>query len=242
MSTFVDISFSLSLVTHSSEPAKEGIWWWGIHPPIHPPIHSIVIFILFKRKRMLSSPIRTRRRAAVNDHRRTRRPWSFALFFFLSLILFMSFDLLIWFPLTFSWLYQPMFQRINPETKLSLLSRTRVTTSAVVTWMLMAFVLTYCLQKYWRQPPTEKAVPPSSSLWWSHGVLQDAFVLGLCTFGIYNFTNYASLSRYRLQTAVIDTMWGSCAFPLTGWCAMFLWYHGRRPLYSPYRWRMIDGL
>lgn len=42
----------------------------------------------------------------------------------------------------------------------------------------------------------------------------DAFVLGVCVYGIYETTNLAILKDWLLSTAVIDTMWGGLLFAL----------------------------
>jgi len=44
--------------------------------------------------------------------------------------------------------------------------------------------------------------------------LQDAFLLGLCVYGIYDTTTYALLKEYPLTLAVVDTLWGGLLFVL----------------------------
>ena len=44
---------------------------------------------------------------------------------------------------------------------------------------------------------------------------QDAFLLGLVVYGVYEFTNLALLSKWQLFTAVTDTLWGGTLFYLT---------------------------
>lgn len=44
---------------------------------------------------------------------------------------------------------------------------------------------------------------------------QDAFLLGLVVYGVYDFTNLALLSKWQLTTAVMDTLWGGTLFYLT---------------------------
>ena len=44
---------------------------------------------------------------------------------------------------------------------------------------------------------------------------RDAFLLGLVTYGVYDFTNLALLSKWQLFTAVTDTLWGGTLFYLT---------------------------
>ena len=45
----------------------------------------------------------------------------------------------------------------------------------------------------------------------------EAGVLGMATYGIYDFTNYAILKNYDLQIAIMDTVWGATLFSLTTW-------------------------
>ena len=33
-------------------------------------------------------------------------------------------------------------------------------------------------------------------------------ILGLCLYGVYNATNYATFTNYSIEYAVTDTMWG----------------------------------
>jgi uncharacterized membrane protein len=39
-------------------------------------------------------------------------------------------------------------------------------------------------------------------------------LVGLLTYGVYNFTNLATLSRYPLWLARLDTTWGGTLFTL----------------------------
>ena len=41
---------------------------------------------------------------------------------------------------------------------------------------------------------------------------KDAFLLGLCTYAVYDFTNLATLKNYSLQFAIIDSLWGGVLF------------------------------
>lgn len=42
-------------------------------------------------------------------------------------------------------------------------------------------------------------------------------VVGLCVYGVFNSTNYAILSDYPLDMALIDTLWGFSVFALFGY-------------------------
>ncbi len=43
----------------------------------------------------------------------------------------------------------------------------------------------------------------------------EATLLGLATYGIYDFTNHATLKNYDLKIAIMDTIWGATLFTLT---------------------------
>lgn len=40
----------------------------------------------------------------------------------------------------------------------------------------------------------------------------DAFILGLCVYGIFDFTNYALFKNYSFFTGLVDTIWGGILF------------------------------
>lgn len=46
-------------------------------------------------------------------------------------------------------------------------------------------------------------------------ILLNSFILGLVIYGVYNFTNKATLYKYNNKTAIIDSLWGSILFTLT---------------------------
>jgi uncharacterized membrane protein len=41
-----------------------------------------------------------------------------------------------------------------------------------------------------------------------------AFLLGLCVYAVYDFTSYALLKDYRLDIAIMDTLWGGSLFAI----------------------------
>jgi uncharacterized membrane protein len=45
----------------------------------------------------------------------------------------------------------------------------------------------------------------------------EATLLGLATYGVYDFTNHAILKNYDLKIAIMDTVWGATLFTLTTW-------------------------
>jgi len=45
----------------------------------------------------------------------------------------------------------------------------------------------------------------------------DAFILGVCTYGVYNTTTYALLTDFPLRIVFTDTLWGGVLFAVTTW-------------------------
>ena len=41
-----------------------------------------------------------------------------------------------------------------------------------------------------------------------------AFLVGLSTYAVYDFTNYATLTNYELKFAIADSIWGGILFSL----------------------------
>ena len=42
----------------------------------------------------------------------------------------------------------------------------------------------------------------------------DAFILGLCVYGVFDFTNIAIFKNYKWITGMLDTLWGGVLFYL----------------------------
>ena len=47
----------------------------------------------------------------------------------------------------------------------------------------------------------------------------DAFVLGLCIYGVYEGTTYATLNKWPIHLLVQDTLWGGILFATSTWIA-----------------------
>ena len=43
----------------------------------------------------------------------------------------------------------------------------------------------------------------------------DAMILGFVIYGVFETTNYALLKKWKIQTMMIDTIWGAVLFGLT---------------------------
>lgn len=48
-----------------------------------------------------------------------------------------------------------------------------------------------------------------------HKSVNDAFLLGIIIYGVYETTNYALLKNWSILTVIIDTLWGGTLFALT---------------------------
>lgn len=40
----------------------------------------------------------------------------------------------------------------------------------------------------------------------------EAFLLGLCVYGVYDGTNYATFKNYTMSFAILDSLWGGTLF------------------------------
>ena len=47
--------------------------------------------------------------------------------------------------------------------------------------------------------------------------VQDAFLLGIVIYGVYEFTNSALFTKWKFLTVLMDTFWGGCLLAITTW-------------------------
>ena len=45
--------------------------------------------------------------------------------------------------------------------------------------------------------------------------IKDAFILGICIYGVYEYTNYSLFKNWNITTTIIDTLWGGILFTLS---------------------------
>ena len=45
--------------------------------------------------------------------------------------------------------------------------------------------------------------------------LLDSFLLGICIYGVYDLTNYATIKNWDYKLVILDTIWGGTLFTLT---------------------------
>lgn len=51
--------------------------------------------------------------------------------------------------------------------------------------------------------------------------VQDAFLLGIVIYGVYETTNWALFKNWSIITVIMDTLWGGILFALTTWFVRF---------------------
>lgn len=52
--------------------------------------------------------------------------------------------------------------------------------------------------------------------------VQDAFLLGIVIYGVYETTNYAIFKNWSIFSVIIDTLWGGILFALTTYIIRFI--------------------
>lgn len=113
-------------------------------------------------------------------------PSRFLLKWLAAFVLLVLFDM-AWFYVSVPVLYKPMFNDIQKKFVFRVWS-------GIVVWVLIALFI--ALQAC---SANTCGVDPR--------VL--GFVYGFIIYGVYNFTNYATLHRYNLRVALSDSLWGT---------------------------------
>jgi uncharacterized membrane protein len=75
--------------------------------------------------------------------------------------------------------------------------------SAIICYLLLVFGLNYFIIKDNRSP-------------------NDAFLLGFIIYGVYDSTNYATIDKWDLNMAIIDSFWGGTLFYLTTYTTYYI--------------------
>lgn len=121
----------------------------------------------------------------------------FAKIFFPSFFLFVFLDLL-WFKLfSVKYIYKAQFDLINGVSK-NKKGVFRIW-AAILVWIFMGLVATlFLLDVKTRLNNVE--------------VLGYGMLIGFLIYGIYNFTNYATITKYKIKTVLADTLWGTLLF------------------------------
>ena len=90
-------------------------------------------------------------------------------------------------------MYYSMFKKINNNQNM-IINNNKII-SAIIAYLLLAYSLYYFI-----------IIKKSK--------LDDAFILGLIIYGIYNTTNYFTINNYSLEVSIKDTLWGGILFYL----------------------------
>lgn len=106
----------------------------------------------------------------------------------------------IWFYASIDSLYRPVLKKIQ-KSVISI----RIW-SAIVVWMLLSLLIAAHI--FWHPCPYRAGFA---------GVFY-----GFVIYGVYNFTNHATLYNYPLSLAIIDTLWGAFAMGTTTLAIAFL--------------------
>jgi len=74
---------------------------------------------------------------------------------------------------------------------------------AIITYLFLLFALNYFIINKFRGP-------------------EEAFLLGLVIYGVFEGTNYAIFKKWSLNLAILDTIWGGSLFAMTTYLTYWL--------------------
>lgn len=118
---------------------------------------------------------------------------NFILIWLVSFILLVLFDMM-WFVVSMPIVYKPLFNDIQKKFIFRVWS-------GIVVWILIALFI--AIDQCW----TVKKTPFDPRIL--------GFLYGFIIYGVYNFTNYATLYKYNLKVVFIDSFWGSLNIGIT---------------------------
>lgn len=117
----------------------------------------------------------------------------FILVWLASFILLVIFDML-WFSVSMPTIYKPLFNDIQKKFIFRVWS-------GIIVWILIGLFIAI------DQCYTIKTTP--------FDPLILGFIYGFIIYGVYNFTNYATIYKYNLKAVFTDTLWGSLNIGMT---------------------------
>lgn len=117
------------------------------------------------------------------------------LIYLYTLLLFIALDAAWFYFYSYKKIYQPQFELINKNSKFKIRKIPAAITYLVLATGLFLFLF-YCRAK-------------SSKKLKSLKFLALGAIFGFVVYGTYNGTNYATLEKYSLKTAITDTIWGT---------------------------------
>lgn len=121
------------------------------------------------------------------------RTEKFIFVWLISFILLVVLDM-IWFSFSIPIIYKPVFNAIQKKFIFRVWS-------GIVVWMLIALFI--AIEHCW----VVKATPFDPRIL--------GFVYGFIIYGVYNFTNYATIYKYNLKVVATDTLWGTLNVGMT---------------------------
>lgn len=117
----------------------------------------------------------------------------FLLVWIISFVLLVLLDM-AWFSVSMSTVYKPLFLDLQKKFIFRVWS-------GIVVWILIALFI--AMDQCW----VVKKTPFDPRLL--------GFVYGFIIYGVYNFTNYATLYKYNLKVVFTDTLWGTLNVGMT---------------------------
>jgi uncharacterized membrane protein len=75
--------------------------------------------------------------------------------------------------------------------------------ATIIVYICLVFQLYYFVLKNEAQYKTKQ------------GIILDAFLIGLTTYGVYEYTNKAIFKKWTYEATIYDTIWGGVLFGLT---------------------------
>jgi uncharacterized membrane protein len=117
----------------------------------------------------------------------------FLLVWIISFVLLVLLDM-AWFSVSMSTVYKPLFLDLQKKFIFRVWS-------GIVVWMLIALFI--AMDQCWvvKKTPFDPRIV--------------GFVYGFIIYGVYNFTNYATLYKYNLKVVFTDTLWGTLNVGMT---------------------------
>jgi uncharacterized membrane protein len=110
-----------------------------------------------------------------------------------TLILFVVFDIAWFYFYSYKKIYKPQFKKLNNNSNFVIRKIGAGITYLILSLGLFLF-LYYCKRNNKKQRVFKNFIL---------GVL-----FGLVVYGTYNGTNYSTIEKYELKTAITDTVWG----------------------------------
>lgn len=117
----------------------------------------------------------------------------FLLVWLISFVLLVLFDM-IWFAVSLTTVYKPLFYDLQKKFIFRVWS-------GIVVWILIGLFIAIDVCWVIKTTPFDPRIL--------------GFVNGFIIYGVYNFTNYATLYKYNIKVVFTDTLWGTLNIGMT---------------------------